>query len=175
MVDPWLQQLRDWQAFYVLTGTAAATLTALMFVVVSLGAASGGSETATNAVRAFVTPTVVYFTTVLVLAALMIMPLLTPAWLSGLLALGGLGGLGYVGATGVHTQWRQNRLGREDWYGYIGLPVAAYGLLVVSAVELWMHAQLGLGAAAIADLLFIVVGIRNAWDLALWVAQQRRP
>jgi CBS domain containing-hemolysin-like protein len=68
MPDPWLQQLEAWRNFYMLLGTAAATLTGLMFVVVSLGPQQIGARTATG-VRAFVTPTVVYFTTVLVVVS----------------------------------------------------------------------------------------------------------
>jgi hypothetical protein len=58
MTDPWLQQLYEWRNFYVLLGAAAATLTGLMFVVVSLGPHLIAAHTATG-VRVFVTPTVV--------------------------------------------------------------------------------------------------------------------
>ena len=35
MIDPWLQQLVAWHNFYLLLGSAAATLTGLMFVVLA--------------------------------------------------------------------------------------------------------------------------------------------
>lgn len=173
MADPWLQQVHDWQAFYSITGTAAATLMGLMFVVVSLGTTSMRSERSESAVRAFVTPTVVYFTTVLVLAAIMSAPLLTPLRLSVLLALSGLGGAVYIGAIGVRAQWRTSQLAQEDWYWYFGLPVLGYLLLVGAAAGVELSSVFGLLAAAVAELLFIVIGIRNAWDLAIWLAQQR--
>ena len=66
MIDPWLQQLRDWQNFYMLSGTAAATLTGLMFVVISLSPNMTDPDAEAN-VRAFVTPTVVQLSVVLVL------------------------------------------------------------------------------------------------------------
>jgi hypothetical protein len=75
MTNPWLHQLGAWHNFYLLLGTAAATLTGLMFIVVSLGPRLIATHTATG-VRAFVTPTVMYFTTVLVVAALMTIPAL---------------------------------------------------------------------------------------------------
>jgi hypothetical protein len=36
-IEPWLKQLEAWHDFYVVVGGAAAGLTGLMFVVVSLG------------------------------------------------------------------------------------------------------------------------------------------
>ena len=37
MTKAWLEQLEGWHDFYVIVGSAAAGLTGLMFVVVSLG------------------------------------------------------------------------------------------------------------------------------------------
>jgi hypothetical protein len=65
----WSQQLQSWNNFYVIVGSAAARLTRLMFVVVSLSTRVG--ERRAGGVRAFVTPTVVYFATVLAVGALM--------------------------------------------------------------------------------------------------------
>src|SRR6266852_2506821 len=101
MAETWLEQLHQWHEFYVLVGTAAATLTGLMFVVVSIGPqiiATRGS----SGVRAFVTPVMVHFTSVLVVSALMIVPLMTPGILAVLLALGSLGVLIFIFAIGVH-------------------------------------------------------------------------
>src|SRR5712692_5575276 len=52
-------------------------------------------------------PAVVYFTTVLVVAALMTVPAVPAPILGALVALGSLGGLCDMGRTGAHTQWRQ--------------------------------------------------------------------
>ena len=61
MEKAWLEQLEGWHDFYVIVGSAAAGLTGLMFVVVSLGpkVISGRGSAG---VRGFVTPTVVFFT-----------------------------------------------------------------------------------------------------------------
>ena len=58
MPVPTLPQLADWGNFYVIIGSAAAGLTGLMFVVITLGAEAQtvGNE---NGLRAFVTPTLV--------------------------------------------------------------------------------------------------------------------
>ena len=173
MPDPWLQQLEAWRNFYVLLGTAAATLMGLMFVVVSLGPQQIGARTATG-VRAFVTPTVVYFTTVLVVAALMTIPGVSALALGALMALGSLGGLGYMCSTGAHTRWRHANLDRLDWLWYVGLPIFSYLLILGAAAGVGLQDPLGLHSMAGAVLLLLVIGIRNAWDVVLWVAQQRR-
>ena len=173
MTDLWLHQLDAWHNFYLLLGPAAATLTGLMFVVVSLGPQLIAAHTATG-VRAFVTPPVVYFTTVLVVAALMTIPAVPAPLLGALLGLGSLGGMCYMGRTGAHTQWRHNQLDRLDWLWYVGLPIVSYVLVLGGAVGIGLRHPLGLISVAGAVLLLLVIGIRNAWDLVLWVAQQRR-
>src|SRR5262249_4281872 len=57
----------DWHDFDVLVGTAAATLVGLMFVAASIGA-SVFTEKDRAALKAFISPTVVHFTTVLMIA-----------------------------------------------------------------------------------------------------------
>jgi len=173
MTDPWLQQLTAWHNFYLLLGTAAATLMGLMFVVVSLGPQLIAAHTATG-VRAFITPSVVYFTTVLVVAALMTVPTVPAPLLGTILALGSLGGLCYMGRMGAHTQWRQAQLDRLDWLWYVGLPFVSYLLLLGATVGLGLRNPLGLASGAGAVLLLLVIGIRNAWDAVLVIAQQRR-
>ena len=54
------QTLRDWRDFYVMGGTAAATLVGLMFVFASIGASRFSSKYLAP-MRAFITPTVVHF------------------------------------------------------------------------------------------------------------------
>jgi hypothetical protein len=68
--------LRDWQAFYQLAGTAAATLIGLIFLAISLGARLVPAEN-TSSLRAFVVPIVIHFGAVHVLSALMLIPVYT--------------------------------------------------------------------------------------------------
>lgn len=94
MTDTFFQVLHGWQNFYTLLGEAAATLTGLMFVAASLGARLISDE-ADSKVRTFLTPTVVHFSLVLLLAALMNVPTQTRAALTAQLAILGLIGAGY--------------------------------------------------------------------------------
>src|SRR5258706_16148231 len=85
--------LRDWQGFFQLAGTAAATLIGLIFLAISLGARLVPAEDNT-AMGAFVVPIVIHFGAVLVVSALMLIPVYTPLSLGLILIGAGLVGLG---------------------------------------------------------------------------------
>ena len=60
--------LTTWQTFYVITGSAAATLTGLMFVVISLIVGSRARVSpGSGGIATFSTPTVVHFGAVLLM------------------------------------------------------------------------------------------------------------
>jgi hypothetical protein len=171
-MNAWLQQIHAWHEFYLLVGTSVAALTGLMFVVVSIGPEviigrpMGG-------VRAFVTPTVVYFTTVLVVSAVMMMPHVGPVVLGVMLLLGGLAGLAYIVWIGTYKQWRESELQWDDLAWYVALPVLAYVLMLAAGIGMWLRSAFGAFTLGAATILLMVVGIRNAWDLVLWFAQKR--
>src|SRR5262245_50503026 len=84
--------LSNWQNFYMIMGTAAATLTGLMFVVTTLIAGIDANLSTLNAsVSAFNTPIVVQFGAVLLLAGILSAPWQTLSSLSLVLGLVGLG------------------------------------------------------------------------------------
>ncbi len=69
-----VEELKEWQNFYVLGGTAGATLLALLFVAVSLGAGYM-TETHQAGTRTFsASPVVVHFTSVFFLSAVALFP-----------------------------------------------------------------------------------------------------
>ena len=75
MQEAQLAPLATWQTFYILIGTAAATLTGLMFIVVTLLA--GVRERvplSSEAFATFNTPNVVHFGLVLLVAAVLTAP-----------------------------------------------------------------------------------------------------
>ena len=67
MDSSFVELVHHWHDFDLLIGTAAATLVGLMFVAASIGA-SVFTEKSRAAMQAFISPTVVHFTSVLVLA-----------------------------------------------------------------------------------------------------------
>src|SRR5437016_5096075 len=88
--------LHDWHDFYLLVGTASATLVGLMFVAASIGTSIFNEEHRAP-MTAFITPTVVHFAAALFTCLLVTIP--TQRWytLGGLIGAGGLAGSIYCG------------------------------------------------------------------------------
>ena len=164
-------QLEKWHEFYLLIGTAGMTLTGLLFVVVSLGPRLIATQQATG-VRAFVSPNAVYFTTTLVVSAVLMVPDLPAVTIGTCLCFGALACLGYLAYTKVHQQWRHNKLPALDWIWFVGLPIAGYVLLLLSGIGFLLRFALSIHGVAVALTLLLVIGIRNAWDLVIWISQK---
>jgi hypothetical protein len=85
-----------------------------------------------------------------------------------------IAGLAYMVWIDPHRQWRENKLDAEDWVWFIAVPILGYVILLTAAVEVWLHARFDLETVAIAMILSLAIGIRNAWDLVVFMAQQPR-
>src|SRR5947199_10254850 len=97
MQEAGVSLLTTWENFYVIIGSSAATLTGLMFVVITLIAGVRVRVSSpSGALGAFSTPNVVHFGAALLVAAILSAPwpALWPAAL--LLGLSGLGGLSCI-------------------------------------------------------------------------------
>lgn len=173
MSETWSHQLESWHEFYLLTGTAGLTLTGLLFVVVSL-APRVVAEQHASGVRAFASPNAVYFTTVLVVSAVALIPDLPAKFIGAFLCFGSVASLGYLAHAKIHQQWGKNKYSLLDWFWYVGLPVAAYVLLLVSGIGLLLQVALSMHGVGVALILQLVIGIRNAWDIVIWAIQQER-
>ena len=170
-----LTVLNDWQNFYMLMGTAAATLTGLMFVVTTLIAGIDAHLSTLNAaVSAYNTPTVVHFGTVLLLAGLLSAPWQTFSSLSLLLGLLGAGMVLYS----IIVMRRMRRVPNyqstlEDWSWYMAFPLLANILLMVAAFVLPKNPFSALYIVGSAMMVLLLVGIRNAWDMVTFLAVER--
>jgi hypothetical protein len=163
--------LTSWQTFYAIVGTAAATLTGLMFVVITLLAGArvrvprdGGG------IAAFNSPNVVHFCSALLVAAILSAP--WPAlWPAGLLlGLWGIGGAVYVIIVLRRTRRVTDyQLVLEDWLWHTVFPLASYTSFVVAAILLPGQAALALFVIAAGTLLLLFIGIHNAWDNVLYI------
>lgn len=170
-MDPSLSAiLREWHDFYVLVGTASATLVGLMFVAVSIGTAIF-DDNRRAAVAAFITPTVTHFAAVLFACLVATMPSHTWYTLGGLLGAGALAGVVYCGRLVVQVIARNRfKIDMEDRLFYALLPLVAYALALIAAVLLCAHAAaLGAGLIAAAVLTLLFAAIRNAWDMMVWI------
>lgn len=171
MSESWLHRLDMWRDFYIFTGTAAATLMGLMFVVVSLGRGILGRDEGGSAIRAFFTPVVAFFTTMIVVSMFMLIPRSTPGVLGVLLICVALSGLSYMFASGAHTRWRESELAFDDWVWYVALPFVSYLTVGAAGAGIWSLSAFGPYALAAAMVLLLLVGIRNAWDLVVYTSQ----
>lgn len=82
-----------WANFYVITSAAAVTLLGLLFVVITLAAERGRKDR--PSIRIYLTPTVIYFSTVLLLSALLSIPAQTRPTAVICICLVGMAGLIY--------------------------------------------------------------------------------
>ena len=167
--------LSNWQNFYMIMGTAAATLTGLMFVVTTLIAGIETHVSTLNAgISAFNTPTVVHFGAVLMLTGILSAPWQTFSNLSLLLGLLALGMVLYLIIV-LRRMWRvpnyQSTL--EDWLWYMAFPLLAHVLLIVAAFVLPKNPSSALYIVGSAMMLLLLVGIRNAWDMVTFLAVER--
>ncbi len=168
------KEIEAWHDFYVIVGTGAAALTGLLFVIVTLGPHVVGRQTQTG-VRAFVSPVAAHFTYVLVISAAMTAPGIPLPVLGAALAAGGLGGIVFTAWTRAHQRWRAGSLPTPDWIWFVGMPYACFVLMAASGAFLALHGIAGLYGIGATSVLLVVTGIRNAWDLVLWVVHQPRP
>lgn len=161
--------IEDWHDFDILVGTAAATLVGLMFVAASIGA-SIFTERNRAAMKAFISPTVVHFTSVLVVAIFAVIP--THEWLTlaGLLALVGLAGGIYSANLWVQLFVRRRfDVDIVDRLFYAAIPLLGYVLLLLAAFFLLRQSEAGLDLLAAGQITLLLAGIRNAWDMMMWI------
>src|SRR5215471_9079265 len=161
--------LHDWHDFYLLVGTASATLVGLMFVATSIGA-SIFDEDHSAGMTAFITPTVVHFATVLFTCLMVTIP--TQSWrtLGSLIGAGGLAGAVYCGQLVVQMIIRHRfNVDVIDRLFYALLPLLGYLLALIAAALLLMQFPASANVVAAAVLTLLFAAIRNAWDMMVWI------
>lgn len=157
--------LSSWQNFYVIVGSSAGALIGLQFVVLSLIASRPSTRVDPQTAGAFSTPTIIHFSTVLTLAAILSAPWQDAAIPTIIYGAAGFAGLVYSAL--IIRRMRRQQIYRpefEDWLFHALLPLAAYGALVTSAFAAGSLAQQALYGVGAAVLLLLLIGIHNAWD-----------
>jgi len=162
--------LATWSGFYVLTGSAAAALTGLMFVVITLVMQSD-RPTTRDGIEVFSTPTVLHFGIALLISAALTAP--WPSLVAAALPVGLAGLFGLINV--ARAMQRSRRLDSyqpdlEDWVAYTILPFVAYGLIVAGTLALPTHPGTSLFIIAGGVVLLMFMGIRNAWDVVTFIA-----
>ena len=163
--------LASWSSFYAVTGSAAAALTGLMFVVITLVRSEERSQRSHDGIATFSTPTVLHFGAALLFSAILSAPWHILLHAGELLGAASLLAVAYV----VRIALRTMRLtlytpDREDWIWYTILPLVAYVTVLAGAVLLAILPVDGLFATAAGTLLLLFIGIHNAWDVVTFIA-----
>lgn len=168
----------DWQNFYVIAGSAAGALIGLQFVVLTL-LSSLQRRVSMQGADVYSTPTIVHFTTVLLLSAVMVAPVRGPVAnyvFAVLITVGGLGGVAYSLFNARQMRRASYKPQFEDWLFYAILPLAGYVLITAggaarASLRLLDFSCYGL---AIATILLLVIGIHNAWDTVTYHVFDRK-
>jgi hypothetical protein len=167
------ETLKQWHDFYLLVGTAGATLLGLLFIAVSLGAGYL-TEERQSGTRTFMSPVVIHFTSVFFLSAIALFPSHQAGFFAALI--GGTASIGAVVSTYITIQVVRTDMTNyvEDYLAYGLLPGLGYLALLAAAVSIYLEKDFGLNALAGALLLLTIVNIRNAWDLLLTMVHRHR-
>ena len=158
-----------WETFYTIVGSSAGALIGLQFVVISLIATRPVKPGVADAGSAFATPSVVHFSAVLFLSALLSVPSDDVTLVAALWGLMGLAGIGYIVVV-VRRMRRQTHYEPvwEDWMFHVLLPFAAYGVLAIAAMVAQFPASPSLFLLAAAALVLLFTGVHNAWDAIMY-------
>ena len=159
-----MSELSAWDSFYVIVGSAAGALVGLQFVVMTL-IAEKPPVRSPEAGAAFGTPTVMHFSSVLLLSAVLRAPWASIAPVAALWGL--IGATGMIYSAIVARRVRRQTYYRpvfEDWSFHVLLPLVAYAMLALSALAAPLHARGALFGVGAASLLLLFTGIHNAWD-----------
>ncbi len=175
MQEVGLPFLAGWQNFYIIIGTAAATLTGLMFVVITLITGIESRVSTLNAgISSFTTPTVVHFGVVLILAGILSAPWQTYVQLGLVLGLVGLWAVIYLVVV-IRRMWHipDYQTPLKDWLWYSVFPLSAYIVLIFAAILLQIYPSLALYLIGLVMVVLLSLSIHNAWDLVVYLAVDR--
>ena len=173
MADSFTQMLHQWQNFYILVGTASATLIGLTFIAASLGSGLVPRDPASTVVHTWVTPMISHFSAVLFICIFLAMPALSPLLTSIVLGIGGLFGLRYVVQIARRFQQQQGTpIATADLLWHLILPATAYAFILIAAAGLLLSIDQALTILGLALALLLAASIRNTWDLVVWISQQ---
>jgi hypothetical protein len=166
------RMLEHWHDFYLLVGTAASALLALLFVAVSIGAAVL-SRDSRGPTRTYMSPVAFHFTAVLFVSAVALVPAHTQTSLS--LLLGVSAGVGIVYAAFVTRRLLSDGIADlPDRLAYGLSPLIAYAAILAAAVLSYRGVEQAVEVLASGVLVLLIINVRNAWDLLLAMARRLR-
>jgi hypothetical protein len=166
------EALKEWREFYVLVGTAGATLLALLFVAVSLGAGYLTSRR-TMGTRTFMSPVVIHFTSVFFIAAIALVPTHKETFFAAIIGVTAITGAAVSTFITIQVVRTEMTNYVQDYLAYGLLPALAYFALMTAAAMIYFRYDFALDILAGGVLLLAIVNIRNAWDLTLSMVRRQ--
>ncbi len=161
--------LGPWSNFYVMTGSSAAALTGLMFVVITLVSGEDRNRSR-DGISTYNTPTVVHFCSAFAIAAVLVAPWRALLFPCVLLGLAGIAGMAYsvrLAHRAVHLPGYSPDF--EDWCWFLLLPFATYAAILAGALALPAMPRIAPFAFAAGVVAMIFIGIHNAWDVVTYI------
>ncbi|MFL4970066.1 MAG: hypothetical protein ACJ8EU_15155 [Xanthobacteraceae bacterium] len=171
MFDPLAPTLEHWREFYLLVGTAAAALVALLFVAASIGAGFLSAERSSNS-RTYMSPVVLHFTAVLFACMIGLVPSHTRMSFGLLITAGSIAALIYS-ALILARVLKSATIDLADRLAYGIAPIIGYAAGLVAAGLFLVGSRRAPDVLAGALVWLLTVNIRNAWDLALFLSDRR--
>jgi hypothetical protein len=170
-----MEPFEKWHDFFMLVGTAAGTLVGLTFVAASIGAGlfTRGFK---DVMGAFITPTVIHFSSVLFVCFVVMAPSLNSISLAAFAGVIALIGIGYSCTTLFRISSRySSTTSLMDRLWYALTPAGGYLILAIATLEpLIRSSSMHPSWIAIAVSILLLAGIRNAWAITSWIATQSR-
>jgi hypothetical protein len=163
--------LEAWHDFFILLGTAAAALVALLFVAVSVGVGFLSFESAAGT-RTYMSPVVVHFTGVLFACAAGLVPGLGAASCAWIFGAGAAAGVIYSVIIAVPIL-RNPATDLDDKICHGIVPPISYALGLIAAVLFYRGSPAAPDVLALTFLILLAGNIRNAWDLVLFMARKQ--
>lgn len=165
-MDPFAETVTGWHDFYIMVGTAAATLVGLLFVGLSLNIEMFRREE-TRDLRTLAALTFNSFIYVLAFAILFLIPRQVPLGLGLPLFFLGAAGLANTILQYQHTRDSDRVWGRSRLPWRFALPVLSLTGVVVIAVTVLLGYTDGLYWLVPVMIIMLANASRNAWDLLL--------
>jgi hypothetical protein len=165
-MNEFTQSIKNWETFYLLTGTAAATLIGLLFVAISINI-EVFRRRVTYGLAHFAALTFNCYFYVLLIAILFVVPGLSPLALGLPLLI-----LGLLGLVNAILQQRRARIYRLDHQGgslaaRFNVPIAGFAGLALMGVGVALGIKASLYGIVIVIILLLGSASQNAWSLLI--------
>jgi hypothetical protein len=162
MMNDFQTSLAAWETFYLLAGTAAATLIGLLFIAISIHIDVFRRKSSAE-LQFFAALTFNCFFYVLLISIVFLIPGLSPFWLG--LPLLSFGALALAG-----TLLQRHRARKDPKVtARFNLPIIGLIILAVFAALVMARVELSLYGFVLVILFFLISAARNAWDLLVIV------